>query len=267
MAADSDSKESFRIHFGPFHISTEFQMVATYTSDMADETQSVGLKTPIIFLRNEGQDPRWIISGTGRGGVDLYDTGHINMYGGLTLERDANGEVTSGHEIASRISPLLATNIRKYLKEKFDLWKNGEGRNVNNFFAPFTGDIEFEAPLFIPTLTKREKLKREKKASAEGLATVSAMWNRQRPEAAASNAAAAPAAASATGRDGLPPDVTRNIAAMLGLPKKGGSRRKPRRLMSKKYCKRTPCRNMGFTQKASCRPTKNCYRKTRRRLK
>ena len=48
----------------------------------------------------------------------------------------------------------------------------------------------------------------------------------------------------------------------------GGSRRRSRRrLMSKKYCKRTPCRKMGFTQKASCRPYKNCYRKTRRRLK
>jgi len=38
-----------------------------------------------------------------------------------------------------------------------------------------------------------------------------------------------------------------------------GGRRKTRRLMSKKYCKKTPCRRMGFTQKASCRPYKNCY--------
>ena len=36
--------------------------------------------------------------------------------------------------------------------------------------------------------------------------------------------------------------------------------KKPR-LMSRKYCKKTPCRRMGFTQKASCRPYKNCYRK------
>jgi len=42
-----------------------------------------------------------------------------------------------------------------------------------------------------------------------------------------------------------------------------GGRRRTRRLMSKKYCKKTPCRRMGFTQKASCRPYKNCY--TRRR--
>jgi hypothetical protein len=33
-----------------------------------------------------------------------------------------------------------------------------------------------------------------------------------------------------------------------------------RRLMSKTYCKKTPCRRMGFTQKASCRPYKNCYK-------
>ena len=43
-----------------------------------------------------------------------------------------------------------------------------------------------------------------------------------------------------------------------------GGRRKTRRfkkkrLMSKAYCKKIPCRRMGFTQKASCRPYKNCY--------
>ena len=38
---------------------------------------------------------------------------------------------------------------------------------------------------------------------------------------------------------------------------------KKKRLMSRKYCKKTPCRRMGFTQKASCRPYKNCY--TRRK--
>ena len=42
-------------------------------------------------------------------------------------------------------------------------------------------------------------------------------------------------------------------------PKTGG--RKTRRKMSRAYCRRTPCRRMGFTQKASCRPYKNCYRK------
>jgi hypothetical protein len=46
-----------------------------------------------------------------------------------------------------------------------------------------------------------------------------------------------------------------------------GGRRSRRRLMSRKYCKTTPCRKMGFTQKASCRPTKNCYRRTRRTKK
>ena len=35
--------------------------------------------------------------------------------------------------------------------------------------------------------------------------------------------------------------------------------KKPR-LMSRKYCKKTPCRRMGFTQRASCRPYKNCYK-------
>ena len=41
----------------------------------------------------------------------------------------------------------------------------------------------------------------------------------------------------------------------------GRKTRRSRRLMSRKYCKKTPCRRMGFTQRASCRPYKNCYRK------
>ena len=35
--------------------------------------------------------------------------------------------------------------------------------------------------------------------------------------------------------------------------------KKPRK-MDRSYCKKTPCKNMGFSQKASCRPYKNCYR-------
>lgn len=33
----------------------------------------------------------------------------------------------------------------------------------------------------------------------------------------------------------------------------------PRRF-SKTYCKKTKCSKMGFTQRASCRPYKNCYK-------
>jgi hypothetical protein len=36
------------------------------------------------------------------------------------------------------------------------------------------------------------------------------------------------------------------------------SYKKPRK-WSKSYCKKTPCDKMGFSQKASCRPYKNCY--------
>ena len=48
------------------------------------------------------------------------------------------------------------------------------------------------------------------------------------------------------------------ITAVPVLRRTGGKTR--RRKMSRKYCKKTPCRKMGFTQKASCRPYKNCYR-------
>jgi hypothetical protein len=47
--------------------------------------------------------------------------------------------------------------------------------------------------------------------------------------------------------------------------KKGGRKWKMPRKMTRKYCKKTPCKKMGFTQKASCRPFKNCY--TRRKKK
>jgi len=54
------------------------------------------------------------------------------------------------------------------------------------------------------------------------------------------------------------------IASEIVYENPSGGRRKTRRfkkkrLMSKAYCKKTPCRRMGFTQKASCRPYKNCY--------
>ena len=35
--------------------------------------------------------------------------------------------------------------------------------------------------------------------------------------------------------------------------------KKPRKY-SKSYCESTSCDGMGFTQKASCRPYKNCYK-------
>ena len=45
----------------------------------------------------------------------------------------------------------------------------------------------------------------------------------------------------------------------MSVRKTGGRRRK----MSRKYCKKTTCKKMGFSQRASCRPYKNCS--TRRR--
>jgi hypothetical protein len=47
--------------------------------------------------------------------------------------------------------------------------------------------------------------------------------------------------------------------------KKKGMYKYPRRF-SRKKCEKTLCKSMGFTQKASCRPYKNCYKKTRRNV-
>lgn len=54
----------------------------------------------------------------------------------------------------------------------------------------------------------------------------------------------------------IPPDYLPYIKVKSGGKRK--TQRKPRK-MSKSYCKKTSCKKMGFTQKASCRPWKNCY--------
>lgn len=51
----------------------------------------------------------------------------------------------------------------------------------------------------------------------------------------------------------------------VAAPAAGGKRKwKMPRKMSRKYCKKTPCRKMGFTQRSSCRPYKNCFTRRRR---
>lgn len=52
-------------------------------------------------------------------------------------------------------------------------------------------------------------------------------------------------------------EVVMREAGLKIAPAAGGRR------YTRRYCKTTPCRRMGFTQKASCRPYKNCYRSTR----
>lgn len=58
----------------------------------------------------------------------------------------------------------------------------------------------------------------------------------------------------------MPPGMfSKEVGKYLGGRKT--RRWKMPRKHTRKYCKKTPCRRMGFTQKASCRPWKNCYRK------
>lgn len=54
------------------------------------------------------------------------------------------------------------------------------------------------------------------------------------------------------------------IEIFLSKPAKAAATAAGRRKMSRKYCKKTVCKKMGFTQRASCRPYKNCFtRRTR----
>ena len=57
-------------------------------------------------------------------------------------------------------------------------------------------------------------------------------------------------------------DYRKNLA-QAAAPAAGGFK-KPRKY-SRKYCKKTPCRKMGFTQRSSCRPYKNCFTQNRGR--
>lgn len=65
--------------------------------------------------------------------------------------------------------------------------------------------------------------------------------------------------------DGLTPENKSKLqqvftGAFGAAPAAGGKRKwKMPRKMTRRYCKKTSCRKMGFTQKASCRPWKNCY--------
>lgn len=45
------------------------------------------------------------------------------------------------------------------------------------------------------------------------------------------------------------------------MPSKTRKQFKFPRKHSKSYCKKTPCKKMGFTQRSSCRPYKNCFQK------
>lgn len=54
-------------------------------------------------------------------------------------------------------------------------------------------------------------------------------------------------------------NVGEEIKSELSQSEMSEEYKKPRK-MSKSYCEKTPCKSMGFSQKASCRPYKNCYK-------
>lgn len=58
--------------------------------------------------------------------------------------------------------------------------------------------------------------------------------------------------------DELKTKIDQAISKLTPVEENVGGRRKTRKF-KRKYCKKTACKKMGFTQKASCRPYKNCY--------
>lgn len=59
--------------------------------------------------------------------------------------------------------------------------------------------------------------------------------------------------------------IAEKIKSFSSASAAGGKRWKMPRKMSRAYCKKTPCRTMGFTQRSSCRPYKNCFTRRARR--
>ena len=55
--------------------------------------------------------------------------------------------------------------------------------------------------------------------------------------------------------------IKAHAATQKACAKTGGKSFKFPRRFTRKHCMSKPCRRMGFTEKASCRPYKNCYRK------
>jgi hypothetical protein len=54
-------------------------------------------------------------------------------------------------------------------------------------------------------------------------------------------------------------NVGEELKTEIGQTEMSEEFKKPRK-MGKSYCEKTPCKDMGFSQKASCRPYKNCYK-------
>ena len=104
----------------------------------------------------------------------------------------------------------------------------------------------------------------EDTAMVRGIALATELARHENPQLSGPSPASSLSTVPATGY----PGGRLNQPKLLNRPRLdigGRTRRrfKKKRLMSRKYCRKTPCRRMGFTQKASCRPYKNCY--TRRK--
>jgi hypothetical protein len=236
------SQESFKIIPDQSNERIDKMIRVIYTEPNGDKA-TLEFRTGARPLRSE-EEKEWTIVG-GNSFIFLNDAEDlISMQAEnptmLFGEPPLPGHSGRTQAFSALLTPLLATNIRAYLKKKGGKVGLGLG-------PPLTEAVEFAAPVFnpLPYISRAEE-----QVNKVGLAVLDKNWTSR--ETGTSNAVA-----------GLPKDVMKNIGDFLRNPKKGGKRR----LMSVAYCKKTPCRKMGFTQKASCRPTKNCYRKTRRRLK
>jgi len=68
----------------------------------------------------------------------------------------------------------------------------------------------------------------------------------------------------------MPNNLRKHMIGFFGGSKKQKNKKTKKHLFtfprrfSKTYCKKKPCRKMGFTERASCRPYKNCYTRKRK---
>lgn len=66
-----------------------------------------------------------------------------------------------------------------------------------------------------------------------------------------------------------PGDVPLIFRLLSDDPPPGGAKKNKKggRRFTRKQCKKFTCKKMGFTQKASCRPYKNCYKSKKKPTK
>jgi hypothetical protein len=174
-----------------------------------------------------------------RGADKMIPVDHPELVNGLKNAEEAAVDAMDGTDEALAIGYLVADPYHKAVYQK----KLATIARTNAFQNPGDNDVKEVAADALRNQNVREGIapiveKREKVLEKRGIM-------------------------KALSGTPLPPDINDKIGTMVT-----GIRRKPKpggRRFTRKQCKKFKCAKMGFTQKASCRPYKNCYKSRKNR--